>query len=107
VKYLVKGLWSRITGHYQKICKQNAREREQCRIRDRDEKQRLIQRQLKERQRLQDHVKPTLQEHKQQILTLKQNVARYMELGGPKEKDLQEEFGHVQKDRDMEHSPEM
>lgn len=103
----LKGLWSRITGKYQTLRKQNEIEMERCRIRDRDEKQHLIERQLRERQRLQEHVKPLLQEHKQEIVTLKQDVARYMELGGSREKDLQEEFGQVQKDRDMDPSPEM
>ena len=102
-----KGIWYRITGKHKAIRIQNEAEMKRCLIRDRDEKQRLIERQLKERQRLQDQVKPILQERQQQILTFKQDVARYMELGEPAKKNLQEEFSQSQKDRDSDYSPEM
>ncbi len=103
----LKGIWHRITGKYQKIRSENELETKQCRIRDRDEKQRLIERQLKERQTLQRQAHPMIQEHKLQVLQLKQDVAGYIEMGGPSQKTLQEEFGHVRKDRDRDHTPEM
>ncbi len=102
----LKGIWHRITGKYQKIRNQNERETERCRIRDRDEKQRLIERQLKERQTLQRQVQPMIQEHKLQVLQLKQDVAGYIEMGGPSQNTLQEEFGLVQTDRDIDFTPE-
>ncbi len=43
----LKGIWHRITGKYQKIRSQNESEMKQCQARDRDEKQALINRQLK------------------------------------------------------------
>ena len=103
----LKGIWFRITGKYQNIRKQNDRETEMCRIRDRDEKQTLLDRQLKERQKLQMQIRPVLQEHQREILELKQDIGRYIEMGGPSQKNLQEEFDHEQKDRDIDHTPEM
>jgi putative protein kinase ArgK-like GTPase of G3E family len=101
----LKGIWHRITGKYQKIRNQNERETKQCRMRDRYEKRRLIDRQLKERQNLQRQVQPMIQEHKLQVLQLKQDVAGYIEMGGPSQKTRQEEFGQVQKNRDIDFTP--
>jgi len=52
----LKAIWHRITGKYQKIRRKNERETEKCRVRDRDEKQAFIDRQLKERQVLQKEI---------------------------------------------------
>ena len=103
----LKGIWFRMTGKYQNIRKQNDRETEMCRIRDRDEKHNLIDRQLKERQKIQKQISPILQEHQRQILELKQVIGRYMEMSGPSQKTLQEEFGQVQPERDIDQTPEM
>ena len=103
----IKGIWFRITGKYQKIRKKNETEVEKFRIRDRDQKQHLIERQLKQRQKLQAEVRPILEEHKLKMLELKQDIARYMELGTAPPKTLQEEFSRNQKDRDIDYTPEM
>ena len=103
----IKGIWHRITGKYQKIRNQNEVETEKCRIRDRDQKQNLIERQLTQRQKLQEQVRPIIQEHKLKMLSLKQDIAKYMELGRTPPKTLQEEFGQVQPERDIDQTPEM
>ena len=103
----IKGIWFRITGKYQKIRDQNEAETEKSRIRDRDQKQNLIEHQLVQRQKLQDQVRPIIEEHKLKMLGLKQDIARYLELGGSPPKTLQEEFSNRQKDRDIDYTPEM
>ena len=102
-----KGIWFRITGKYQKIRTQNEAETEKCRLRDRDQKQNLIERQLAQRQKLQDQIQPVIEEHKQKMLGLKQDIAKYMELGGSPPKTLQEKFTRGQKDRDIDYTPEL
>jgi len=52
----LRGIWHRVTGQYQKTRQQNECETELCRIRDRDEKQALIDRQLEQRQKLQAEI---------------------------------------------------
>jgi len=103
----MKGIWFRITGKYQKIRNQNEIETEKCRTRDRDQKQHLIERQLTQRQKLQTQIKPNLQEHKQRIFDLRQDIAKYMEMGETPPNTLQEEFSQRQKDRDTDYTPEM
>lgn len=103
----MKGIWFRIIGKYQKIWKQNEAETEKCRIRDRDQKQQLIDRQLTKRQKLQEQVRPLIEAYKLKKLKLKQDIARYMELNGTPPKNLQEEFSRDQKDRDIDYTPEL
>ena len=45
--------------------------------------QRLINHQLRDRQTLQQHSKPILQDHKEKLMVLKRDVARYVELREP------------------------
>jgi relaxase-like protein len=103
----IKGIWFRITGKYQKIRGQNEAETEKYRIRDKDQKQNLIERQLIQRQKLQDQVRPIIEEHKVKMLGLKQDIARYLELGGSPPKTLLEEFTNRHKDRDIDYTPEL
>jgi len=93
----LKGIWHRITGKYQKIRSQNESEMKQCQVRDREEKQVLINRQLKERQNLQGQIRHITQEHKLEISSLRQDISRYIEIGGrvsleEKSRDLKREF---------------
>ena len=93
----LKGIWFRLTGRYQKIRSQNEKEMKQCQVRDRDEKQTLINRQLKERQNLQGQIRHTTQEHKLEISSLRQDISRYIEMGErvstqEKSRDLKREF---------------
>ncbi len=97
-----KGIWYRITGKYKKIRAENERETENCQLRDRDEKQNLINRQLQERQRLQKSLNEFKERYQNQMLELRETIAHYVEIGGtpppPKEKALTQAFekGHGQ-----------
>ncbi len=102
-----KGIWFRITGKYKTVRQQNEQEAERCRIRDRDERQALVQRQLAERQGLQKEIRPIVQEDKLQLLGLKQDIARYMELGEEPPTSPQEHASPRRKDRDFDYTPEL
>lgn len=78
----IKGIWFRITGRYHRIRKQNERETETCPIRDRGEMQSLIDQQLTQRQKLQDQIQPILMDYKHRLQDLRQEIARYVEIGG-------------------------
>lgn len=103
-----KGIWFRITGKYKAVRQQNEQETERSRIRDRDERQALVQHQLAERQKLQKEIRPIVQEHKLQLLGLKQDIARYIELGGePPPTSSQEDARQRSKDRPFDYTPEL
>jgi Relaxase/Mobilisation nuclease domain len=102
-----KGIWFRITGKYKAVRQLNEQETERCLVRDRDERQVLTQRQLAERQKLQAEVRPVIQERKLQLLSLKQDIARYMELGAEPPKPQQEPASPRRKDRDFDYTPEL
>lgn len=102
-----KGIWFRITGKYKAVRQRNEHETERCHIRDRDERQALTQRQLAERRKLQEEIRPIVQERKIQLLNLKQDMARYMELGAEPPKPSQEPSHQRRKERDFDYSPEL
>ncbi len=90
-----KALWSRMTGKLKKINAQNEHEVKSSNIRDRGEKQDLIDRQLTQQQDLQDQVRPILRKHQKLIVGLKQDVAGYMEMGSSDLKVLQKKIKQV------------
>lgn len=102
-----KGIWFRITGKYKTVRQRNEQETERCLIRDRDERQDLTQRQLAERRKLQEEIRPIVQERKLQLLSLKQDIARYMELGAEPPKPQQQDTRQRRKDRDFDYTPEL
>ena len=85
------GIWKRITGKYQKIKLQNQAEVKENDIRDRDEKQVLITRQLQERGRLQDRIVQVRERHNQGMLELRQDISHYYEVGDRALRELQSE----------------
>ena len=93
-----KALWSRMSGKYGKIKSQNEREEERCKIRDREEKQALIDHQLMDRQNLQDQVLPIHRKHQNLIVQLKKDVAKYMKMGELDKKTLQEKLNQMAKE---------
>ena len=103
----LKGIWFRITGKYHKIRDENERETETCRIRDRDEKQSLIEHQLVHRQKLQDQIQPILADHKQMVQDLRQEITRYMEMGGAPPKTPQKASGQGHRNRNIDYLPEL
>ncbi|MFQ5443021.1 MAG: relaxase/mobilization nuclease domain-containing protein [Nitrospinales bacterium] len=70
----LKSIWYKVTGQYQKIRQQNEREADFCRIRDRNGKQALIDRQLEERQELQKEILMLRKKNQLNLLKLRQEI---------------------------------
>ena len=70
----LRAIWYRVTGQYQKALQQNEREADFCLIRDRDEKQALIDHQLEQRQKLQNEILILRQKNQLALLKLRQEI---------------------------------
>lgn len=77
----LSGIWHRFTGKYRAIKHHNQQEVQDNDIRDRDERQALINRQLQERQRLQERVTQVRDKYHQDMLVLRKEVSHYREVG--------------------------
>ena len=89
------GLWHRITGKYQRIREINEQETLTCTIRDRDEKQALIDKQLAQRQRLQTQIQKTREKHNKIVFALRRDIGLYTEMN--QKQDLAFKAGQSQK----------
>jgi hypothetical protein len=76
----IKGIWHRITGSYQRIRARNEQETQDSTIRDRDQKQALIDKQMEERQVLQQRIADLRQKQREAMQGLKEDLAHYMGL---------------------------
>jgi hypothetical protein len=74
------GIWHRLTGRYAKVKAQNERETLEAWRRDRAEKDTLISRHLQERQVLRQDMKAQRALAQQEVLQLREDVARYQTL---------------------------
>lgn len=72
------GIWSRVTGKFSKIKAQNEMEALQAWQRDRAEKDRLVSRQLDERQRLQTVIKKMREERGKEVAQIRSEIAAYV-----------------------------
>lgn len=72
------GIWSRITGSFSKIKKQNEMEALRCWERDRAEKDALVQRQLDERQRLQKAIDKMREDRGKEVAEIRKEIAAYI-----------------------------
>ncbi|MEM7060803.1 MAG: relaxase/mobilization nuclease domain-containing protein [Pseudomonadota bacterium] len=72
------GIWSRITGGFSKIKQQNEMEALRSWERDRAEKDRLIARQLDERQRLQKAIQKQRKDRAQEVMQIRKEIAAYV-----------------------------
>jgi len=93
----LKSILSRITGRYRKIRNQNEQEAMQCRLRDQNEKQKLVEKQLHERQKLQDKIQNLREERNDVILQMRKDIWHYMEMK-EKQPDAKFEFTNRQSD---------
>ncbi len=75
------GVWHRLTGKYQKTRAENEMATKTCDKRDREQKQALIEKQLQERQKLQEQYKVIKAEHHSTLQNLREHVAHYLNLG--------------------------
>lgn len=76
------GIWHRLTGRYAKVKVQNERETLEAWRRDRSEKDTLIYQQLQERQALRQDIKAQRALAQQELLRLREDVARYQNSDG-------------------------
>lgn len=107
----LRGIWQRITGSYQQIREKHERETALCAKRDREQKQTLIESQLKERRALQQKIVQVRQKQQQDRQFLREHVAHYMRLGHePTQRLSGKSLGNQQArhhERDSKHERQM
>ena len=81
------GAWDVLTGRYFRTRKQNEMEAKFARERDSHERHALIQRQLKDRQALQDLIRENRRKEAERILGLYRDAAAYRRMQGERDKD--------------------
>jgi len=74
------GLWSRVTGRYGKIRRQNEHDAWQCYVRDQREKDSLIYRHLEERQQLQKVITRMKAHREIEMSELRREIAAYLRM---------------------------
>jgi relaxase-like protein len=77
----LKAVWSRITGKYRVLKKQNMVEAAHCQRRDRNEHETLVTKQLSERRKLQNIIKAQRGDQAQLLRSLRRDVGAYLTLG--------------------------
>lgn len=83
----LKGIWHRLTGRYQTQRLKNEEEKKSHDKRDREQKQFLIEQQLKERRTLQVQFVAVKSEHREVLERLRQNGAKYLKLSDKTTRD--------------------
>ncbi len=76
----LKALWFRVTGKYRTIKKQNETEAKQCKLRDKAERQKLIDQQLRERKDLQHEFRLLRHHYGIQIKNLNWDMSKFLKL---------------------------
>lgn len=71
-------LWSRLTGKYSELKAQSEHDAWQALRRDQDERDKMIAKQLDERQRLQEAIKKQREEQLQELMSIRQQLANVM-----------------------------
>ena len=74
----LRGLWHRLTGHYQKLRALNEMEAEASRMRQAAERQALIDKQLDQRAALQRQFKELRRDQAQQLRSLRADIGRFL-----------------------------
>ncbi len=75
----LKGLWHRITGHYQAVSQQNEQEAKRSQARQAKERQALIEKQMHQRAVLQERIEAHRQEQAKLLRDLRRDLGRYLE----------------------------
>jgi len=84
----LKALWFRVTGKYKKIKKHNEAETLQCKSRDQSERQTLIDRQLRERRKIQHDIRLLRHQHGIRIKKLNRDIGSYLKLSPDSQVDV-------------------
>lgn len=71
-----KGLWDKLTFKYWKLRKENEKEAWQCHVRDREERQELIETQIDQRQKLQSKFAEMRTRHENEMQALAGDMAK-------------------------------
>ena len=95
-----RGLWHRLTGKHSEIKRQNEHEALLSPRRDKAEKDKLIFRQLEERQCLHHQIKQTRQEHREQVAELHRDIAGFERTGGKEPPRIREHFQQANRARE-------
>ncbi|MCJ8510722.1 relaxase [Rhizobium lemnae] len=74
----LRGLWHRLTGQYQKIRALNEMEAQADRLRQAEERQKLIEKQLEQRAVLQTQFRELRKAQAEQLLSLRADIGRYL-----------------------------
>ncbi|HEV7248842.1 MAG TPA: relaxase/mobilization nuclease domain-containing protein [Shinella sp.] len=74
----LRGLWHRLTGHYQDVRRLNEEEARRSAIRQAEERQKLADRQREERAVLQERFKELRKEQAEQLLDLRKDIGRFL-----------------------------
>lgn len=78
----LKALWFRVTGKYRKVRLENENQAHACDIRDRQELQKLIEKQFRERRALQHEVLQLRYHHEITMKKLSRDMSSYLKLSG-------------------------
>lgn len=73
-----KGLWDKLSGRYWKLRKQNEQEAWQCHVRDREERQEVIEIQLDQRRKLQTQIEALRHKHDKETQGLIADLAKIL-----------------------------
>lgn len=73
-----KGLWDKLSGRYWKLRKQNEKEAWQCHVRDREERQEVIEIQLDQRRKLQQQIEALRKKHEKETQGLIADLAKIL-----------------------------
>lgn len=76
----LRGWWSRLTGKYQEVKRQNEAEAKETRLRHDQERHALVEQQLAERRALQRDIKEQRARQAEQLLELRSELGRYFKL---------------------------
>lgn len=74
----LRGLWHRLTGHYQDVRRQNETQAQRSAMRQAEERQALIDKQREERAVLQERFKALRKEQAEQLLELRKDIGRFL-----------------------------
>ena len=83
----LRGLFDRLTGTRREIISQNEREALACSRRDQEQRDRLIQAQMVERQELQDRALKIRTKHKQERKQMAKTISLYMKRSNPERQE--------------------
>ncbi len=89
------GLWQRITGKYYKIRRMNEEETIRFKRRDQKEKQTLINKQLRKRQRLQIHIQKLRDKHNHIVFDLRKDIGHYTNMRNLEDFKFRAETEHM------------